>query len=184
MPSSTASLVPYVCWYHRGRAVLQGYIVRISGGNDKQGFPMKQGVLTNGRVRLLLSKGHSCYRPRRNGERRRKSVRGCIVDANLSVLNLVIIKKGQWYTELNYILLPHLVKVNAQHIHGNKPSQLCGCISAMWFSIGNASLKDLRSYFIVCHTAKTVVVCLYGKIILIIICVIVSLNMNTLYMQL
>jgi len=55
---------------------------------------MKQGILTNGRVRLLLSVGHSCYRPRRDGERRRKSVRGCIVDANLSVLNLVIIKKG------------------------------------------------------------------------------------------
>lgn len=69
--------------------------MRISGGNDKQGFPMKQGILTNGRVRLLLSKGHSCYRPRRTGERKRKSVRGCIVDANLSVLNLVIIKKGE-----------------------------------------------------------------------------------------
>ncbi|XP_043278286.1 40S ribosomal protein S6-like [Venturia canescens] len=73
----------------------KGYVVRVAGGNDKQGFPMKQGVLTNGRVRLLLSKGHSCYRPRRTGERKRKSVRGCIVDANLSVLALVIIKKGE-----------------------------------------------------------------------------------------
>lgn len=73
----------------------KGYVVRISGGNDKQGFPMKQGVLTTGRVRLLLSAGHSCYRPRRDGERRRKSVRGCIVDANLSVLNLVIVRKGE-----------------------------------------------------------------------------------------
>lgn len=73
----------------------KGYVVRISSGNDKQGFPMKQGVLTHGRVRLLLSKGHSCYRPRRTGERKRKSVRGCIVDANLSVLNLVIVKKGE-----------------------------------------------------------------------------------------
>jgi len=73
----------------------KGYMFRISGGNDKQGFPMKQGVLTAGRVRLLLSKGHSCYRPRRSGERKRKSVRGCIVDANLSVLSLVIIKKGE-----------------------------------------------------------------------------------------
>merc|ERR1712221_47078 len=42
----------------------------------------------------LMKKGHSCYRPRRKGERKRKSVRGCIVDANLSVLNLSIIKKG------------------------------------------------------------------------------------------
>jgi len=73
----------------------KGYIVRISGGNDKQGFPMKQGILTNTRVRLLMSDGHSCYRPRRTGERKRKSVRGCIVDANLSVLALVIVQKGE-----------------------------------------------------------------------------------------
>jgi len=73
----------------------KGYVLRITGGNDKQGFPMKQGVLTNGRVRLLLSKGHSCYRPRRDGERRRKSVRGCIVDANLSALALIVVKKGE-----------------------------------------------------------------------------------------
>lgn len=25
----------------------KGYILRVAGGNDKQGFPMKQGVLTN-----------------------------------------------------------------------------------------------------------------------------------------
>merc|ERR1712044_86899 len=72
----------------------KGYVVRISGGNDKQGFPMKQGVMTNGRVRLLLSKGHSTYRARRTGERKRKSCRGCIVDSNLRVLNLVVVKKG------------------------------------------------------------------------------------------
>lgn len=73
----------------------KGYVLRIAGGNDKQGFPMKQGILTNVRVRLLLSKGHSCFRPRRTGERRRKSVRGCIVDSNLSVLAMVIVKKGE-----------------------------------------------------------------------------------------
>jgi small subunit ribosomal protein S6e len=73
----------------------KGYVLRITGGNDKQGFPMKQGVLSNIRVRLLLSKGHSCYRPRRTGERKRKSVRGCIVDANLSVIALTVVKKGE-----------------------------------------------------------------------------------------
>ncbi|KAF3827025.1 hypothetical protein GH733_002511 [Mirounga leonina] len=73
----------------------KGYVVQISDGNEKQSFPMKQGVLTHGRVRLLLSKGHSCYRPRRTGERKHKSVPGCIVDANLRVLNLVIVKKRE-----------------------------------------------------------------------------------------
>jgi len=72
----------------------KGYMFRISGGNDKQGFPMKQGVLTAGRVKVLLRTGVSCYRPRRDGERKRRSVRGCIVSSELSVLNLVIIKKG------------------------------------------------------------------------------------------
>uniref|UniRef100_A0A7S2RIP4 40S ribosomal protein S6 n=1 Tax=Rhizochromulina marina TaxID=1034831 RepID=A0A7S2RIP4_9STRA len=71
-----------------------GYVFRISGGNDKQGFPMKQGVLSNTRVRLLLHKGASCYRQRKTGERKRKSVRGCIVGSDLAVLNLVVTKKG------------------------------------------------------------------------------------------
>jgi small subunit ribosomal protein S6e len=75
----------------------KGYIFKIMGGNDKQGFPMKQGVLTNGRVQVLMSRGDSCYKGygRRNGERRRKSVRGCIVSSDISVLNLVIVKKGE-----------------------------------------------------------------------------------------
>lgn len=72
----------------------KGYIFRITGGNDKQGFPMKQGVMSPGRVRLLLADGHSCYRPRRTGERKRKSVRGCIVGMDLSVLALSVVKQG------------------------------------------------------------------------------------------
>ena len=73
----------------------KGYILRITGGNDKQGFPMKQGVMHPTRVRLLLADGHSCYRPRRTGERKRKSVRGCIVGMDLSVLALSIVKQGE-----------------------------------------------------------------------------------------
>jgi len=73
----------------------KGYVFRITGGNDKQGFPMKQGVLLPYRVRLLLSDGHSCYRTRRTGERKRKSIRGCIVGPDIAVLSLVIIKQGE-----------------------------------------------------------------------------------------
>merc|ERR1712167_81188 len=72
----------------------KGYRFQITGGNDKQGFPMMQGVLCADRVRLLLKKGSKCYRQRRTGEMKRKSVRGCIVSHDLSVLNLVVVKKG------------------------------------------------------------------------------------------
>merc|ERR1719356_3200 len=56
---------------------------------------MKQGILNHGRVKLLMKKGQSCYKPGRTGERKRKSVRGCIVNHNLSILNLAIVKKGE-----------------------------------------------------------------------------------------
>jgi small subunit ribosomal protein S6e len=72
----------------------KGYIFKITGGNDKQGFPMKQGVLTSARVRLLMREGASCYRQRKRGEMKRKSVRGCIVSQDIGVLSLVIVKKG------------------------------------------------------------------------------------------
>ena len=38
----------------------KGYIFKIKGGCDKQGFPMKQGVLTAGRVAVLMSRGEGC----------------------------------------------------------------------------------------------------------------------------
>jgi len=74
----------------------KGYILRITGGNDKDGFPMKQGVLVNHRVRLLLKPGVVGYRRgTREGVRRRRTVRGCIVANDLSVINCIVVKKGE-----------------------------------------------------------------------------------------
>jgi small subunit ribosomal protein S6e len=73
----------------------KGYTFKITGGNDKQGFTMKHGVFTQGRVRLLLKAGYSCYRPRKDGEKKRKSVRGCICGPDLAVIALTITEKGE-----------------------------------------------------------------------------------------
>merc|ERR1711934_1295935 len=51
--------------------------------------------MCNHRVRLLFKKGMSCFRERRNGCRKRKSVRGCVVGPDLAVMGLVIVKKGE-----------------------------------------------------------------------------------------
>ena len=93
----------------------QGYVFKIMGGQDKQGFGMKQGVLTPGRVALLMKPGDSCFRGfgRRKGERRRKGVRGCIVSQDLSVLNLVIVKKGALHLSLPAVLLPGMHSATA-----------------------------------------------------------------------
>ena len=90
MRSMWPQMLLLTLWVKNGKV----YVVQISGGNDKQGFPMKQGVLTHGHVLLLLSKQHSCYGPRWTRERKCNSVWGSIVDANLSVLNVVTVKKS------------------------------------------------------------------------------------------
>ena len=77
----------------------KGYTLRITGGNDKQGFTMKQGILVNGRVRILMKKGTTLYRPRRTGERKRKSVRGCICGPDLAVIALKVLIKGEGEVE-------------------------------------------------------------------------------------
>lgn len=42
-----------------------------------------------------MGKGHSTYRPRRTGERKRKSVRGCIVGPDIRAISLALVKKGE-----------------------------------------------------------------------------------------
>uniref|UniRef100_A0A8C3QHD1 Small ribosomal subunit protein eS6 n=1 Tax=Cyanoderma ruficeps TaxID=181631 RepID=A0A8C3QHD1_9PASS len=42
-----------------------------------------------------MIKGRSCYGPQGTEERKCKSICNCIVDANLSVLISVIVKKGE-----------------------------------------------------------------------------------------
>jgi len=74
----------------------KGYVVKITGGNDKQGFAMKQGVLLNHRTRLLLDGSSTGFHPwKRPGHRKRKSVRGCIIGPDIAVINAIIIKKGE-----------------------------------------------------------------------------------------
>ena len=72
----------------------KGHTFKITGGSDKNGFAMKQGVLTKTKLKLLLRKGTSGYFERREGVALRKSVRGCIVGQDLGAINLVLVKKA------------------------------------------------------------------------------------------
>lgn len=75
----------------------KGYVFKITGGQDREGFPMKRGVLKQERVRLLLKPGDQCLRGHgmRYGSSRRKSVRGCIISHANSVINCVVTKVGE-----------------------------------------------------------------------------------------
>lgn len=72
-----------------------GFLLQITGGTDKQGFPMKPGLMTPERVRLMLKKGDTGFRCTDKGLRRRKSVRGDVVSSQIGVLNLKVVKEGE-----------------------------------------------------------------------------------------
>ncbi len=72
---------------------LENYELQITGGSDKQGFPMKKGVSGSVRKRLLLAEGVG-YKPKIKGVRRRKSIRGEVVSEETEQLNLKIVKEG------------------------------------------------------------------------------------------
>ena len=77
-----------------GNEAYKGYVFKISGGQDHQGFAMIQGVFANQRVRLLMKKCHKCFNIRRKGYKKKKSVRGCIVGPDIKILHLVVVVKG------------------------------------------------------------------------------------------
>jgi len=72
----------------------KGYIFKITGGDDIDGFAMKQGILIKGRVRLILEPDSVGFICRKVGAHRRKAVRGCIIGTDIANLSLIVVKKG------------------------------------------------------------------------------------------
>ncbi|MDY6776538.1 MAG: 30S ribosomal protein S6e [Candidatus Nanohaloarchaea archaeon] len=72
---------------------LNGYTLEITGGSDREGFPMKEAVEGTQRKRLLVKEGTGA-RDLEKGERKRKSVRGNTVSNQISQLNLKVVEEG------------------------------------------------------------------------------------------
>jgi len=69
---------------------MPGRKLKITGGTDKDGFPMRPDVHGGVKVRILLS-GPPGFRPKRKGERRRKTVRGNVITEDIIQLNCVLL---------------------------------------------------------------------------------------------
>ncbi|RLF37855.1 MAG: 30S ribosomal protein S6e [Thermoplasmata archaeon] len=72
---------------------LPGYKLVITGGTDKDGFPMRPDLPGMGKRRLLLSGGVG-FRPRRKGERKKKMVRGNTISKDIVQINMKVVKYG------------------------------------------------------------------------------------------
>lgn len=81
---------------------LDGYELRISGGSDRDGFPMRADIEGTLRKKFLVTKGigFSGKKKRKKGKykiggmRRRKTLRGNTVDQDISQINCKIVKAG------------------------------------------------------------------------------------------
>ncbi|NVM16124.1 MAG: 30S ribosomal protein S6e [Candidatus Lokiarchaeota archaeon] len=74
------------------------YDFEITGGSDASGFPMRKDVHGPVKKKILVSKRAIGYKPRRKGEKRRKTVRGSEITFDMTLINLKILKYGE--TEL------------------------------------------------------------------------------------
>ncbi len=71
---------------------LPGFKVQITGGSDKDGFPMRPNVHGGVRRSVVLSGGVG-FNPHNEGERRRKRVRGNVITDEIVQVNMKIVEK-------------------------------------------------------------------------------------------
>ncbi len=73
---------------------LAGYTVRLTGGTDKDGFPMRGDLPGPTRKKILVAGGVG-YHPKADGVRKRKSMRGREISSDITQINAVIVEYGQ-----------------------------------------------------------------------------------------
>jgi len=70
---------------------MQGYKLKLTGGTDKDGIPMRPDVHGSAKARIVLSGGVG-YTPKNRGEQKRKVVRGNTVSQETTFLNFVVVE--------------------------------------------------------------------------------------------
>src|SRR3989344_6009557 len=77
-----------------GHLGLKGYEFEVTGGSDKEGFPMRRDVEGLGRKKIFLTKNEVGTRINKKGLRIRKSVASNTISQLTSQVNLKVIKQG------------------------------------------------------------------------------------------
>jgi small subunit ribosomal protein S6e len=72
---------------------LPGYKLQITGGSDKDGFPMRSDLPGPRRKKLLVSRGTG-FKDKKGGIRRRKNMRGNAVSPDTLQINLKVTQHG------------------------------------------------------------------------------------------
>ena len=80
---------------------LSGYSLKITGGSDKDGFPMHPDVSGQVKKKIILDKKPG-YHPANKGNRKRKTIRGNTIAQDTVQINVKVITKGSALLEQVY----------------------------------------------------------------------------------
>ncbi len=72
---------------------LPGYSVQITGGSDREGFPMRSDLPGTKRRRILISSGTG-YHPLVRGRKKRMSLHGRDISADIGQINVKVVEAG------------------------------------------------------------------------------------------
>jgi len=81
---------------------IPGQKIQVTGGSDKDGFPMRPSVHGGVRRRVLLSGGVG-FNSQKEGMRKRKTVRGNIITEEIVQINLKIVGRAKEQEESNKV---------------------------------------------------------------------------------
>lgn len=70
-----------------------GYMFELTGGSDSSGFPMRSDISGARKAVVLLSKGVG-FQGKRDGERKRKTVRGNTYTSEMAQINAKVVQQG------------------------------------------------------------------------------------------
>jgi len=71
---------------------MSGRKLQITGGSDKDGFPMRPNIHGGVRVSVIVSKSVG-FHPKREGERQRKTLRGNVITEDIVQINVKVVEK-------------------------------------------------------------------------------------------
>jgi len=69
----------------------EGVKLKITGGSDRSGFPMRHDIPGGGKYRVLLS-GPPGFHPKKPGMRKRVTVRGNTITEDIVQINMVVVE--------------------------------------------------------------------------------------------
>jgi small subunit ribosomal protein S6e len=72
---------------------MPGYSVQVTGGSDREGFPMRADLPGTKRRKILLSKGTG-YHPVAEGKKKRMSIHGRDISPDIGQINVKVVEAG------------------------------------------------------------------------------------------